>query len=448
MKKFLVSLIILYTACTSARGQADDEIRPASLGISFFLNDFETARRIRTTSLSAVLRDNKWTKLNNQTPGLAVNYYQGLKKHIDVAATLAACFVNYPFPDKTFSDDGFLLEGDVSAHFKMTSERYILQPFLSLGVGAYRYRVYYGGFIPFGLGLKINLFNEADIIIQSQYRVPVNQANGAYHFYNSLGVAGVIGKKKIKEVAPPPPVPAVEPPKDSDGDGITDDKDKCPSVPGVAKYDGCPVPDTDKDGINDDNDKCPTVPGLAKYEGCPVPDTDKDGINDEDDKCPTVSGVARYEGCPVPDTDKDGVNDEEDKCPTVPGIASLQGCPEVSEEVTKTVKYAAQNVYFATASTKLLSKSFAPLDQVVKILKDNPALKLKIDGHTDNVGADDYNMNLSEGRAASVKNYMVSKGIDPERLESEGFGETKPIADNKTAAGRQQNRRVEMNVFY
>lgn len=446
MKKILASLFAIYFSLASIYGQGEDEIRPAALGVSFFLNDFETARLIRTTSLSAVLRDNKWSKIKDMSPGLALHYFKGLKRHMDIAATLAGSFVNYSFPDKTFSDDGFLLEGDVSAHFKMMTEKYWLQPYISAGIGGYKYRIYYGGFIPLGLGLKINFFDEAAVFVQSNYRVPVNPDNGAYHFFNSIGVAGVIGKKKEPVVIAPPPIPQA--PKDTDSDGIPDDKDKCPTVAGVAKYEGCPVPDTDKDGINDDNDKCPTVPGLAKYEGCPVPDTDKDGINDEDDKCPSVAGVARYEGCPVPDTDKDGINDEEDKCPTVPGVASQQGCPEISAEVTKTIQYAAQNVYFATGSTKLLSKSFVPLNEAAKILMDNPNLKLKIDGHTDNQGADDFNMNLSEGRAGSVKAFLTSKGIDESRLESEGFGESQPVADNKTATGRQKNRRVEMKVFY
>ena len=188
--------------------------------------------------------------------------------------------------------------------------------------------------------------------------------------------------------------------------------------------------------------------GFAKYQGCPIPDTDRDGINDEEDKCPTVAGVARYQGCPVPDTDKDGINDEEDKCPTVPGVASQQGCPEITAEVTKTLNIAATNVYFNTGSTKLLPQSSKGLNEVMKILNDNKNLKLKIDGHTDYVGAEEYNVGLSNGRAASVKDYLVSKGIDAGRLDSEGFGETSPVADNKTAAGRQKNRRVQMKVSY
>ncbi len=250
--------------------------------------------------------------------------------------------------------------------------------------------------------------------------------------------------KKKKIVPPPPP----EPPKDTDGDGIIDSLDKCPTVPGLPKYDGCPIPDTDKDGINDEEDKCPTVPGIAKYQGCPIPDTDKDGINDEEDKCPTVPGVPEYQGCPVPDRDKDGVPDKDDKCPDTPGLVELQGCPEITNEIKNTIDYAAKNVYFNTNSTKLLEKSFGPLDSVVSILNKNMSLKLKIDGHTDSDGSDAFNMKLSEGRAGSVKAYLVSKGISEDRLESEGFGESMPVAPNTTRAGKAKNRRVEMKLSY
>lgn len=448
MKKLLVLLSTFLFFVTLMFGQ-DDHIRQSELGISFNLYDVKTAQRIRTTSLSSVLANKQVTKIGEMSPGLGIHYFKGLKKLIDFAGSASATFINYPIRSRPNAvNERLLLTFDAAAQFKLTSEEYWLQPFVSAGVGAHTYGPYWGAYIPLGVGMNLDLFNETKLFFNSQYRVPVTTGSANYHFFHAIGITGVIGKKKETKVIPPPPPPLPVPAKDSDGDGITDDKDKCPTVPGVAKYEGCPVPDTDKDGINDDDDKCPTVAGLAKYQGCPVPDTDNDGINDEDDKCPAVAGVARYQGCPVPDTDKDGINDEEDKCPTVPGIASLQGCPEVADEVKKTVSQAEKNIYFAFASTKLLSKSYVALNEVVKILNDNSSLNLKIDGHTDNVGSEEYNVNLSNGRAASVKTYLVGKGIDANRLVSEGFGETSPVADNKTAAGRQMNRRVEMKVYY
>lgn len=448
MKKLLVSLSALLLLAPSLFSQ-DSYIRSGELGISFNMYDLKTAQLIRSSSLSSVLSNKQWAKLGESSPGIGIHYFKGLKKHIDFAGNFSTAFINFPIANRpNQGNDRLLLTLDATSQFKLTSEEYWIQPFVSAGIGGHKYKSYWGAYIPLGVGMNIDLYNEAKLFFNSQYRVPVTTGSSNYHFFHAIGITGRVGKKREAKVITPPPPPVPEAPKDSDGDGITDDKDKCPTVPGVAKYEGCPVPDTDKDGINDDDDKCPTVAGFAKYQGCPVPDTDKDGINDEEDKCPTVPGVARYQGCPVPDTDGDGINDEEDKCPTVPGIASLQGCPEVADEVKKTMSTAEKNIYFAFASTKLLSKSYAALNEVVKILNDNTSLKLKINGHTDYIGSDEYNLNLSNGRAGSVKAYLVGKGIDANRLESEGFGESAPVADNNTAAGRQMNRRVEMKVYY
>lgn len=237
-------------------------------------------------------------------------------------------------------------------------------------------------------------------------------------------------------------------PKDTDGDGITDDKDQCPTVAGTAKYHGCPVPDTDGDGIDDDHDKCPTEKGVAKYQGCPVPDTDGDGINDENDKCPAVKGVARYDGCPVPDTDGDGVNDEEDKCPNLAGTIANHGCPEVKQEVVKKINFAAKAIQFQTGKAVLLKSSYASLKKVAEVMKQDADLKLSIEGHTDNAGDDEKNQILSQKRAYAVLQYLKSLGIAESRLDVKGFGETMPVADNKTAAGRAKNRRVELKLNY
>ena len=255
------------------------------------------------------------------------------------------------------------------------------------------------------------------------------------------GIAFKIGMGRKLPPPPPPPMPVV---LDRDGDGVLDAVDRCPDTPGLASLQGCP--DRDGDGIADIDDKCPDVAGIARYQGCPIPDTDKDGINDELDKCPTVPGIARYQGCPIPDTDGDGVNDEEDKCINEKGPASNFGCPIISAEIIKRVNIAAQNIFFETAKSTLLAKSFPKLNDVVTILKENPSFKVQIDGHTDFVGTEEYNHKLSHDRAASVKTYLASRGITEDRLSSTGYGEEKPIADNKTAAGRAKNRRVEMTL--
>jgi outer membrane protein OmpA-like peptidoglycan-associated protein len=446
MKKFLVLMMASVFSTPVIFAQKGAYIRPSALGVSFVLNDFETARLIRSTSLSSVLNNKQFGKVKEMSPGIAITYFKGLKDHIDFASTIAASFVPIPLEGQAFNgNDQFLLEADASVNLKMFTDKYIFTPYISLGVGGSMYNEKFGAILPIGGGFKINIFNEAAVFIQSQYRIPVTKQNNDYHFFNSIGIAGIIGRKReepVKEVEIP------QAPKDTDGDGITDDVDQCPTVAGVTKYNGCPVPDTDKDGVNDDNDSCLTVPGLPRYNGCPVPDTDKDGVNDELDKCKDVPGVARYDGCPIPDADGDGINDEEDKCPQLAGTRENNGCPEVKQEVVKRVEYAAKNVYFITGSYKLSSKSFKPLNDLVALLNEDKDLKLAIEGHTDNVGADDYNQTLSDNRAKSVKDYLVSKDIDEGRLSSQGFGETQPVADNKTAAGKAKNRRVVMTAAY
>jgi len=231
---------------------------------------------------------------------------------------------------------------------------------------------------------------------------------------------------------------------DTDGDGITDDQDKCPNQAGLAKYNGCPAPDSDGDGVNDEMDKCPNQAGLAKYNGCPVPDTDNDGINDEEDKCPNQAGLAKYNGCPAPDRDNDGVNDDEDKCPDIAGTTANQGCPDMPADVNKLFASSASTVSFTTNSSRVAST--ASLSQVIKSLKDHPEVKVKLEGHADN--AEKNAQEVSEARAAALKDYLVSKVISADRITVEGFGSTTPIADNSAAAGRTKNRRVEIKVTY
>jgi len=249
--------------------------------------------------------------------------------------------------------------------------------------------------------------------------------------------------KVVEQVVVAVVVPAVI---DTDGDGIEDKDDKCPTVAGIAKYQGCPIPDTDGDGINDELDKCPTVPGVAKYQGCPIPDTDGDGINDEEDKCPTVPGIAKYQGCPIPDTDGDGVNDEEDKCPTIAGPASNMGCPVIEKAIKDKINFAARKIFFATGSDKLLPKSFTSLDGIATLFKADASLKMDIDGYTDNTGKPEKNLTLSQLRADAVRTYLINKGVAESSLLATGHGIEKPIAENKTADGRAKNRRVELTL--
>jgi OmpA-OmpF porin, OOP family len=196
MKKFLAVLLAVCIFVPASFAQ-NNEVRPAAIGVSFFLNDFATPGRIRTSSLSQVLRDDKWAKFKEMSPGIAVTYFKGLGKHIDFAATAAGSYLRYPFANKSISDDMFLLEADASMNFKMVSEKYWVQPYLIAGVGAHMYGgKYFGAFLPTGLGLKINLFDDAHLFINSQYRIPVTRETSSYHFMHQVGIAGRIGKKK------------------------------------------------------------------------------------------------------------------------------------------------------------------------------------------------------------------------------------------------------------
>jgi len=448
MKKLLMSFLAAGVAVASmAQTPVSWKKRP-TLSINFFLKDFQTTDRIGSSSIGSVLSNKEWAKIKDMTPGLSLQYFEGLSDHFDFMATLGGSFIDYPFLGKgTSGKDKFLLETDANVNIKLLTDKYFCVPFLSVGIGASMYDgSKFGAYIPGGGGLQFNLGQgESFLFTQMSYRVPVTTSTANYHFNYSIGFGSPLTERKEVKVIPPPPAPIVV---DTDKDGIPDASDKCPTVPGVAKYNGCPVPDTDKDGIDDDNDKCPTVPGIAKYGGCPIPDTDKDGINDEEDKCPNVPGLARYNGCPIPDSDNDGVNDEEDKCPNEAGPKSNNGCPIITEAKKQKVAFAAKNIFFNTGSTIILKKSYPALDEVVKLLKEdeNATIALDVEGYTDNTGSAATNKKLSQARATAVAAYLKKKGIDAKRLTAKGFGPENPIADNKTAAGRAQNRRVELKL--
>lgn len=261
-------------------------------------------------------------------------------------------------------------------------------------------------------------------------------------------------------------------PLDKDNDGVADYLDACPDVAGLAAFKGCP--DKDEDGIQDKDDRCPDVKGTAALKGCPdtdgdgvadiddkCPDTktgykvdatgctldnDKDGIVNEDDRCPDQAGPASLKGCP--DKDGDGLADIDDHCPDIKGTIANKGCPEMAVEDVKKITQIASKIFFETGSDKLKVASLEQLDELAEILNRYPGANLTIEGHTDDVGKDDYNMTLSQKRTESVKVYLVGKGIAEARLTATGYGESKPIADNKTAEGRARNRRVELKTQY
>jgi OmpA-OmpF porin, OOP family len=235
------------------------------------------------------------------------------------------------------------------------------------------------------------------------------------------------------------------PDADNDNDGIVDRMDACPNNPGPLENHGCPVLDRDGDGVPDAQDRCPDVKGLAALGGCP--DTDGDGIADPDDKCPLNAGPKENGGCPDVDRDGDGIPDRLDKCPDQFGPPP-DGCPKkyTLVEVKREKIEIKQQVHFATAKARVLPDSFPLLNQVVQVLSDFPRMRVSIEGHTDSIGPEAGNMRLSQRRADAVRDYLVSKGVAADRLETAGYGPTKPIASNKTERGRAQNRRTEFRI--
>ncbi|MDP3914470.1 MAG: OmpA family protein [Bacteroidota bacterium] len=270
--------------------------------------------------------------------------------------------------------------------------------------------------------------------------------------------------------------------KDSDMDGVSDKKDKCPDTPaGVAvDADGCPL-DTDGDGVPDHLDDCPTVAGLTSLKGCP--DRDKDGVADKDDDCPDEFGFASLKGCPDADgdgvadkddkcpdtpkgwkvdasgcpfdTDKDGLFDEEDDCPTVAGPKENKGCPvkvvekkEITIDQIEIQNIQATPIHFLSDKSYVTDYSKGILDKLIKTLNENKDYNVNIFGHTDSQGSDGYNINLAKERIESTIKYLESKGISANRIiHQKAFGKAKPIASNKTPEGRLQNRRVEFEIF-
>ena len=231
---------------------------------------------------------------------------------------------------------------------------------------------------------------------------------------------------------------------DTDGDGIQDSADDCPEVVGIEEFNGCP--DTDGDGIQDKQDSCPETAGDIRYNGCP--DTDGDGLIDNEDACPEVAGAAENKGCPYGDEDNDGVTNNLDDCPKTPGPVENNGCPIIEEEVAEKLDIAFRNLEFESGRAAIKVSSYVSMDELAKVMIDNPEIQLLVEGHTDNIGNDSSNQILSENRANAVKTLLIAKGITGNRVKTFGFGESKPVASNETPEGRQANRRVEMTIVF
>lgn len=296
----------------------------------------------------------------------------------------------------------------------------------------------YLSFVPTVLMMSLSLFSASQAIGSDIIGYAVDSAGKLVH--DNYGNCVKTGSWKTKHKVPGCGGAIA----DKDGDGVADDKDKCPGTPANVKVDkkGCAV-DSDGDGIADDKDKCPGTPAgvSVNANGCAA-DSDGDGVPDHLDKCPgTPAGaVVTASGCAA-DTDGDGIADYLDKCPgTAAGVkVDNSGCKLKA-------KIDLRGVNFANNSAKLTGASSHVLDDMARTLKRYPDLKVEVAGHTDSNGARSYNVSLSQKRAESVRQYLVSQGVAASNLSAHGYGPDKPVASNKTRDGRASNRRVELRL--
>lgn len=441
--------------------------------------------------------------------GAAISFQHYLNPSFSLMEKLSFNQLRYQSDDHQNGFDGDFYGLNVKIKYKFNNgyifkENAVIAPFLVAGGGA-QYIITdeyngpregrimdgeFAGNLAAGAGILFQLSERVGIEIGSTLNMPLNDKwdgvdNGYDDFYLQHN-AGLVFKLRK--------------PKDSDSDGVSDKKDKCPDTPSSAQVDaaGCPL-DGDKDGVPDYMDKCPSLPGKQNLEGCP--DKDDDNVADQDDKCPDVKGLERFAGCP--DSDNDGVEDAEDNCPNEPGLVKFNGCPDtdgdgvidgndkcpdtpegvkvdatgcpvdsdgdgvpdvddrcpntkgdpanngcpvVKEEVKKRLNFATRGIQFETAKATLKPSSYPMLDEIVSIMGEYTDYTLRMGGHTDSNGSNATNLKLSQARVDAVKDYLIGKGVNQSRIEATGYGEEQPIATNNTAAGRAQNRRVTLEL--
>ena len=469
MKRLLL-LSVVVAFCYTTQLNAQYEFGKNAISAKYLLTDYELP-------LTKAHLD-----LDNTTRGAEITWTRHLNDYLNFALPVKLGVADFPITKNTFRDGDLFLSADALLQLKYFEPKNLFAPYIFSGIG-YTIGDDDESFaqVPVGAGLNIRLANHVYLQGQAEYRWSFEDLRD--HIQYSGGLFVVLG-----------PGEEEEPPADSDGDGIMDAIDKCPNTPGVAAFQGCPdtdndgiqdsaddcpdeagpaslngCPDSDEDGVADKDDKCPNEAGLASFAGCP--DSDGDGVSDPEDACPDTPGLIRFNGCPdsdadgvadanddcpnvvglaslngCPDTDSDGIRDGDDKCPTTPGPASNNGCPEIKEEVKKKLEFAMRAVQFDFGKSSLRSGSKKVLDELVAVMDEYKDYSMKISGHTDNVGSDEANQKLSEARAKTCYDYLVSKGVAASRLSYAGYGESKPVATNDTKAGRDKNRRTEFEM--
>ena len=454
MKRIKISLASLALVATVGSVQAQDENSKWAIGFGINAVDIRTPHQF-----GDFLKDWGGTKDLNILPAvtkLSVARYIGAGFSAEIEGSLNKIKEGFD----GYSEDKSFWSANLQAKYALrrlfTTESGWFDPYIKVGGGYTAYESRFddkeGGFKALaGGGINFWFTDHLGVNLQTGYHHGF-QKNGTDYFQHSAGIVIKFGSKDTDKDGIPdnkdacPEVAGLKEFNgcpDTDGDGIPDKDDACPQVKGPKEFNGCP--DTDGDGIPDKDDACPEVAGPKKFNGCP--DTDGDGIPDKDDKCPDVAGPAENGGCPWPDTDGDGVLDKDDLCPEVAGPASNKGCPEPTTDDQKKLNQYAKTILFDTGKATIKFESAEILNQIINVLKKYPNSRFRIEGHTDSTGKKQKNIELSQNRADAVKIYLIQGGIASDRLESKGYGPEKPIASNKNKKGRALNRRVEINLI-
>ena len=454
MKRIKISLASLALVAAVGSVQAQDENGKWAIGFGINAVDIRTPHQF-----GDFLKDWGGTKDLNILPAvtkLSVARYIGAGFSAEIEGSLNKIKEGFD----GYSEDKSFWSANLQAKYALrrlfTTESGWFDPYIKVGGGYTAYESRFddkeGGFKALaGGGINFWFTDHLGVNLQTGYHHGF-QKNGTDYFQHSAGIVIKFGSKDTDKDGIPdnkdacPEVAGLKEFNgcpDTDGDGIADKDDACPQVKGPKEFNGCP--DTDGDGIPDKDDACPEVAGPKEFNGCP--DTDGDGIADKDDKCPDVAGPAENGGCPWPDTDGDGVLDKDDQCPNEAGPASNNGCPEPNDDDQKRLNQYAKTILFDNGKATIKFESAEILNQIINVLKKFPKSRFRIEGHTDSTGNKRKNIELSQNRADAVKIYLIQGGIASDRLESVGYGPEKPIASNKNKKGRALNRRVEINLI-
>lgn len=519
MKYLIITCLCFFMLHSVA--QNGNEKKPSIIDFHIFYTDFSTAQKIRTTSLSNVINNKLWSSLGNMQVGLGFSYLKGITKKIDAIATVDGSYIDYLFQSgATNGSSKFLLTTQVAANVKLFTDRRTIVPYITGGAGFSLYNGRTGFYIPAGMGIQFNIFNDGFVFTNAQYRFALSP-NVNYHFNYSVGIGTNIAQQKVKTTKKEiPPVPAIDTVKEEVPEiaevkipaktvviTVTDEATGQP-LPYVAVTVSGPegkklTGSTDADGkvnFNDVSAADYTVSGILNNintttqqittntfsaEGTQInanithndprftlagsvvnKTTNKaEGGVDVTVTNETQSSINTQQSKPGDGTFKSQLEANSDFTIVGKKASYLSNIEKVStkglnrsttlylkleldmQEVTASKNIVLNNINFQTGKSDLNTTNSSDLNKLIQFLKDNPLLRLEIQGHTDNVGLLAKNNLLSQNRANAVVNYLVKNGIDKKRLTAKGYGFSIPIADNKTIEGKAQNRRVEMKLM-